>query len=648
MGVREDFFNAVHARNEALARELLRRHGLDPNLLERSGLIGGTHALALAARFGMHGLMADLVTRGADARLYGDGLAPIHMAADARAIGILVAAGADVNAPWKREGVDMARGTTALHTAARDNRPELIEALLKAGGDPNVRDRDGFTPLHYAASRSEIVARQLLAAGAGDQIRTASGLTARELLEQHQPGLANELGLGSARLADQLLKGGAQPNAIGTGPKVRPVQQTTPLHLAAMYDNPEMASLLLEYGANPNALDGKGLAPVHYATGQSRALLEALVKGGADLQLKTSEGKTAADLLAQFGPDLGAPAVAMAAAPAPIVARASESRPAPRATAHAVPIAGAQQMASVETMGSSQSLEDDALLVFRKGPVQNATQDAAQTLDDDAPLVLRKGPVQNEAQHVGQTQSTAQSRAEAAKAAPVAGKSLLGGQFVGNEKGEYVRPGEKRVALVDAGGQIELKDRESDTVAAGVELAKEKGWPSIEVGGGTRFRREAWLAAAEAGIAVIGYEPSQKDHEELERRRKLNSGGSLKAGPAVPTQSATPSQVPAAAASDAGALDASLEEAKKAALAAGKKFMAADLHDRTYASKVFGETEHHVLLMADGRANTATAIEKSKLQGIPVEVGKMLKVRFKDGQATAQAKTEGKKLSLSR
>ncbi|WP_205182846.1 ankyrin repeat domain-containing protein [Burkholderia sp. LMG 13014] len=638
MGVREDFFNAVHARNEALARELLRRHGLDPNLLERSGLIGGTHALALAARFGMHGLMADLITRGADARLYGDGLAPIHMAADARAIGILVAAGADPNAPWKREGVDMARGTTALHTAARDDRPELIEALLKAGADPNVRDRDGFTPLHYAASRSEIVARQLLAAGAGDQIRTASGLTARELLEQHQPGLANELGLGSARLADQLLKGGAQPNAIGTGPKVRPVPQTTPLHLAAMYDNPEMASLLLEYGANPNALDGKGLAPVHYATGQSRALLEALVKGGADLQLKTPEGKTAADLLAQFGPDLAAPAVSpqrapavganrtttVSAAPAPVAARASEPRPAAPTPAHAAPAASAQHTAAVETMGSSQSLEDDA------------------------PLVFRKGPAQNEAQHVAQTQSTAQSHAEAAKAAPVAGKSLLGGQFVGNEKGEYVRPGEKRVALVDAGGQIELKDRESDTVAAGVELAKEKGWPSIEVGGGTRFRREAWLAAAEAGIAVIGYEPSQKDHEELERRRKLNSGGSLKAGPAVPAQSATPSQVPAAAVSDAGALDASLEEAKKAALAAGKKFMAADLHDRTYASKVFGETEHHVLLMADGRANTATAIEKSKLQGIPVEVGKMLKVRFKDGQATAQAKTEGKKLSLSR
>ena len=624
MGIREDFFNAMHARDEGGARTLLARHSFNPNLLERTGMIGGTPAISLAVRFGMHALASDLVARGADVNLYGDGLAPIHMAADPRAIEILTARGADVNAPWKRDGVDMSRGTTALHTAARENRPEMVEALLKAGANPNVRDKEGFTPLHYAASRSEVVARQLVAAGALASIGTTDGLTARELLEMYQPGLAAELGAGNTRLADRLLRAGAQPNVVGTGPRVQPQPQTTPLHLAAIYGNVQMAELLLEHGANPNAIDGKGLAPVHYATGQGQDLVNALVKGGANLQLKTPAGKTAADLLAEFGPELSPrsvqqpvrqqPKAVVAAAVATTALASPTTVPTPASPTTAI-AAVTQPAEKLSAQPSVATGDDEAQGAFlRKGGTQKEEQ-------EEEALFIRAGQVNS------QTQDTTKKDPK-----PAPTKSLLGGQFVGNEKGEFTRVGETRVALVDTGGQIDLKDREADTVSAGLELAKAKGWSSIEIGGGTRFRREVWLAASEVGVGVTGYEPTEKDKEELQRRLQAR-GGSVQQGSAQ--ESAVVD------------LATSLTQAQDAVIAAGKSFTEPNLRDGTYASKVFGETQHHVLVMADGRANTATAIEKSALQGVKFGVGEMLKVRFRDGKALAPAKSQSKRQSLS-
>src|SRR6218665_101380 len=42
-------------------------------------------------------------------------------------------------------------GMTALHAAAALMEPEQIEWLIAAGAGVNVRDREGNTPLHYAA-----------------------------------------------------------------------------------------------------------------------------------------------------------------------------------------------------------------------------------------------------------------------------------------------------------------------------------------------------------------------------------------------------------------------------------------------------------------------------------------------------------------
>ena len=124
---------------------------------------------------------------------------PIHSAHSLEMVQLLVeSGGADVNAvdgcgewPLKsaaedndierivwllKHGAEVDRtstGETALHTAVRFDSREAIDALLKAGANPNVQDVDGWTPLFGALSREVIHA--LRKAGADPRITDQAG-----------------------------------------------------------------------------------------------------------------------------------------------------------------------------------------------------------------------------------------------------------------------------------------------------------------------------------------------------------------------------------------------------------------------------------------------------------------------------------------
>lgn len=108
---------------------------------------------------------------------------PIHSAHSLEMVQLLVESGADVNAvdgcgewPLKSaaENNDVERidwllnrgakvdrtstGETALHTAVRSDSREAVEALLRAGANPNAQDVDGWTPLFGSLSREVIQA----------------------------------------------------------------------------------------------------------------------------------------------------------------------------------------------------------------------------------------------------------------------------------------------------------------------------------------------------------------------------------------------------------------------------------------------------------------------------------------------------------
>ncbi|KAB2621420.1 ankyrin-1 [Pyrus ussuriensis x Pyrus communis] len=67
---------------------------------------------------------------------------------------LLIQAGAKVNIS--------AGGATPLHIAADIGSPEILQLLLKGGGDPNITDEDGLKPIQVAAGRGNRSAVEIL------------------------------------------------------------------------------------------------------------------------------------------------------------------------------------------------------------------------------------------------------------------------------------------------------------------------------------------------------------------------------------------------------------------------------------------------------------------------------------------------------
>ncbi len=90
----------------------------------------------------------------------------------------------------------------------------------------------------------------------------------------------------------------------GTPPNVHTAEGTTPLMLAALYGTPEMVKLLLDHGADPNAVDKRGASALLFAVGDARKV-EALLARGANVNARTSTGNTPLIAAAAYTDNLG-------------------------------------------------------------------------------------------------------------------------------------------------------------------------------------------------------------------------------------------------------------------------------------------------------------------------------------------------------
>jgi hypothetical protein len=100
----------------------------------------------------------------------------------------LLASGADPNVADPRPVIGDA--ATALHLAALANDPELIRALLAAGGRVDARTGAGQTPLWLACNGGHLAAAQaLLAAGADPNARSAEGYSPLGRVPGNEPAL---------------------------------------------------------------------------------------------------------------------------------------------------------------------------------------------------------------------------------------------------------------------------------------------------------------------------------------------------------------------------------------------------------------------------------------------------------------------------
>ncbi|KAG7298471.1 hypothetical protein JYU34_018100, partial [Plutella xylostella] len=317
--------------------------------------VDGRHSTPLhfAAGYNRLALAQLLIQRGADVHAKDKGgLVPLHNACSyghVQLSALLLQSGAAVDAHdlWRY---------TPLHEAAAKGKSDVVKLLLKHGADPTRRNRDGLTALQLArpgdadtadalrgdaalldAAKRGDVARARDDAALLDAAKRGDVAKDRYVLHLARPGDADTADAlrGDAALLDAAKRGDvARARKLITPQNVNcrdtHGRNSTPLHLAAGYNNLEVAALLLEAGAAvslrdkgglvplhnaasyghaelaalllragtpPNAHDRWGFTPLHEAAHKARTQLCALLLAhGADPYLKNQEGQTALDL----------------------------------------------------------------------------------------------------------------------------------------------------------------------------------------------------------------------------------------------------------------------------------------------------------------------------------------------------------------
>lgn len=177
-------------------------------------------------------------------------------------------------------GVNESQEASLACIATRRRNLELLALLKEAGVDLNQSDRRNRasrtrTPLQEAA-------RKGWAEGVDFLIQSKVQLDAED--DMGATALTLAVRAGKHGIVRRLLVAGASPEG---GKSAR----MAPLHEAA---SPEMAQLLIEFGADPNARDKSGATSLHHQAKAGRSdVVEFLLGSGVELDAKDDRGRTA-------------------------------------------------------------------------------------------------------------------------------------------------------------------------------------------------------------------------------------------------------------------------------------------------------------------------------------------------------------------
>lgn len=287
------------------------------------------------------------------------GWAPIHFAARAghkTVVQLLLEAGEDIDRPTE-EGATPLIAALYRHELL-DVRPpydvevfgdlDTAEFLLRNGANPNAANRSGLTPLHAAVfiaagkdrwsyaldedpaitphdTEGEAAIRLLLAHGADPNLKIGDYLVLIPGgLNRHHAAYKN---ITPFLLAGALYKDQVQELMLASGRidvDAREPDGATLLMQAAMLNSVKTAKMLIEAGADVNAVDDEGRSALHFAAMQPLAgavhagypggepgprgggeMVETLVAAGAEIEVKDRDGLTPLDIARMSWPNVG-------------------------------------------------------------------------------------------------------------------------------------------------------------------------------------------------------------------------------------------------------------------------------------------------------------------------------------------------------
>lgn len=291
------------------------------------GHTGGMTALLHAAREGAAEAAMALLDGGADIdQVSADGTSPLLIATLNGQFDVamrLVERGADPNVCATTDGACPLFAVLNTHWAPRSNYPQpraqdhqrtrymdLVDVLLEAGADPNVRlsthlwyweygltkigtDLAGATPFWRAAYAQDVEAmRKLVAYGADPEIPTrwpAVGMRERRQQDGRQQEDSGLPWIPEGAFNAFPIHAAAGGGYTGLGAfSIRNVPDAF---------IPAVRYLVEELGVDVNTLDSWGYTPMHYAASRGdNELIEYLVSQGGDVRVITRLGQSTADM----------------------------------------------------------------------------------------------------------------------------------------------------------------------------------------------------------------------------------------------------------------------------------------------------------------------------------------------------------------